>query len=101
MWHAIPGRVRYFTGTSGTVTFASGARILQIHALAGSGAGSVQIPTVDETGLGSVTIPLPGSSGWWGIQENHVNHEVPVGASIVFTGTASYLVEYLRPAGQG
>lgn len=91
MWFGIKGTSTRATGTSGTVTLPVGAYVLQIHAFASS-ASTVQIFA------DAFVHTLPANSGWWGIQFNHAL-VVSTNASqaITFTGTASYLIEYVTP----
>lgn len=94
---ALHGQIKRATGTSGTLTLNSGARVLQIHAIPVSGsAGSVQI--FNDTN----PVTLPAGSGWWGVQENHGVTVVPPAPNntIVFTTTAAYYVEYVDTAGR-
>lgn len=96
-WYDLKGAVKTFSGTSGTCTFPSGSRILQIV----FSGGTMTIPTGDGSTLQTVT----GVAGqFWYLEEHHASR-VLQGASgssqlqIVFTGTASYFVEYVGPAG--
>ena len=93
MWVGLKGTIKRATGVVGTVTLKAGARVLQIHAFA-SAASTVQI--FNDTN----PVTLPASSGWWGLQENHADTVAPTAnPTIVFTGTSSYLIEYIDPAG--
>jgi len=50
--------------------------------------------------LSSPPLPLPASSSWLHLQENHTSMVAPPATpTLVFTGTDSYYVEYLGPAG--
>lgn len=90
MWFGIKGTDNRQTGTAGTVTLPVGAYVLQIHANQGAGGGTVQI-------FGD-PVTLPANSGWWGIQFNHaLVLSTNASQTIVFTGTSSYLVEYVTP----
>ena len=97
MWYGLKGTVKRAAGVSGTVTLANGTRILQIHAFPSSGSnGTVQI------GSDPAAVTLPAGSGWWGLQENHVDLILSgsgAALTIVFTNTVSYFVEYVGPAG--
>lgn len=88
MWYGLRGPVKRFSGTSGTVTLPSGAKLLRIRAHA-TAAGTVQI--FDD----AADIPLPVSSGWFELDYFHTSTTAPDGTpTIVFTSTDSYLVEY-------
>lgn len=93
MWAEITKPVKRLAGAAGTLTFNSGARILQIIAIGGAG-GQIVLPTGD--GSTTQTIPLPAAVVWT-LQENHTGFAMQgAGAQlqIVFTSTVSYYVEY-------
>lgn len=104
MWKEIRSPVLRRNGTavvSATETFQSGAQILQIRAFGSSTAGAIQIFSDPKP------ITIPASSGWLVIQENHTALTAlgPAGGStgttIVFTGVASYSIEYVETPGSG
>lgn len=98
MWLGLRGPVKIRAGTSGTETFTSGARILQIHAFPGGGGGTVTIPAKDSP-TDPAVVTLPAGSGWWGWQKNHAVMSMQgTGAQlqIIFTGTSAYFLEYLE-----
>ena len=94
-WYDIKGSIKTAAGSSGTVTLASGSRVLQII-FAG---GTCVLPTGD----GSTTQTITGVSGaFFTLQEHHAIRVLQgAGAQlqIVFSGTTSYCVEYIGPAG--
>ena len=94
-WYSIKGSIKTAAGTSGTVTLASGSRVLQII-FAG---GTCVLPTGD----GSTTQTITGVAGQvFALQEHHAARVLQgTGAqlNIVFSGTTSYFVEYIGPAG--
>jgi hypothetical protein len=82
------GPVLRASGTAGTVTLVSGAKIIQIKAFAAA-AATIQI--FDDAAV----ITLPANSGWFTLQENHNLATAPNGTpTIIFTSTTSYYVEY-------
>ena len=95
VWFGLKGSVQRSAGLSGTVTLVAGARVLQIHAYASSSISStVQIFS------DAAAVTLPAGSGWWGLQENHVDLIAPKATpTIVFTSTQSYFVEWVGPPG--
>ena len=95
MWFGLKGSVQRSAGASGTVTFAAGTRVLQIHAYASSSVSSTVQIFADAT-----AVTLPSGSGWWGLQEQHVDLIAPkANPTIVFTSTASYFIEWVGPPG--
>jgi hypothetical protein len=94
MWNELPGPVNRVAGVSGTVTIPPGAKVTQIHAAGGSGGGTVQI----FNDAAAITL-LAGA--WWGVQFQHLETVAITGQNtIVFTGTASYWVEYTLAGSQ-
>jgi hypothetical protein len=96
-WYDLKQTPKTYAGAAGTLTFNSGAKILQIIVV---GAGGATIALPDGKG-GIATIPVPSSSPW--ILEEHHAQRILQGSGaqlqIVFTSTVSYFVEYMEPAG--
>ena len=80
---AIVGKIAYHGGTSGTVTLATGEKILQIRAYGAAG-GTL---TID----GGDTIAIPALYTF--DTGNDARSEEFVGSALVFTNTLSYFVK--------
>lgn len=96
MYYELSGQVVSVTGTSGTPTIPSGARIIEIQALPGSGGGSVVMP--DGAG-GTISVTLPDGSNGFVYKPFHANRKTTAANQIVFSGTSTYFVEYNLPSG--
>jgi hypothetical protein len=94
-WMGLKGSIQWATGTSGTVTLASGSRVLQVLCHASTGGATVNV-------LGRGNTPVPNAADWFRYQANHADNIAGAGGgalTIVFTSTDSYVVEYIGPAG--
>jgi hypothetical protein len=93
-WYEISRVVQTKAGASGTVTFPTGTKILQIIVLGGSGA-TVTLPD----GQGStVAIPIPSATDYWTLMEHHTARALQGSGAqlqIAFASTTSYFVEYI------
>ena len=100
-WQGLSRRVARRSGISGTETFQPGTAILRIRAT-GQG-GTVTMPKGD--GLTTITLTL-NADGLDDVSYEHALSlmggpgEPAAQLALVFTGTASYFVEY-RPPPQG
>ncbi len=98
MYNDIAGTWAYVTGTSGTKTIPSGARVLSVYAHAATGGGA----TVQIFNGNAIPIPITNSSpGWLVLKMNHGlcvagNDNTTSGSGdIVFTNTDALFVEYI------
>lgn len=91
MWNDLGGVVRRSAGTAGTLTLSNGGKItfLYVH---GTSAGTVAIPN-GMGGTTSITV-IAGTSITWNVM--HLNMIVAAGSAITFTGTDSYIVEWME-----
>lgn len=90
MWHDLLGVPGYLAGTSGTVTVPAGACVIQIVASAGATNGSMTL-------FGGASIPIIANEPLY-LNFNHDLFQANSsnGGAIVFTGTVSYFVHWVR-----
>ncbi len=86
-WHSLVGRSGYVAGPAGTATLPTGAIVLQIVAHATT-AGTIAI-------FGGASIPVPASSTFT-LDVKDTLLSAGASGNIVFTGTDSYFVRYVR-----
>ncbi len=79
------GTWSYYAGVSGTVAISAGQQVVGITAIAGGGGATITINAGP-----SITVPAGGSMAI------SPNGQV-VAPTIVFTGTASYVIEVITP----
>lgn len=92
MWRELVGTWVQAAGSSGTVTLPKGGILLQIVAVDTGGGGSVAI-------FGGTAIPLTAAVPL-SLRFNHTLAQAPTAdQTVVFTGTDSYFVEYLKAPG--
>lgn len=98
MWKELPGTVKRFAGSSGTVAIPRGASVIGFTAHCTS-AGSITF--WDGVG-GTVTIPVPANT-WFVYDPKHTNaianSTTAAQKQITFTTTDSYFVEIHAPNG--
>jgi hypothetical protein len=87
-WHGLVGTPGYAAGAAGTVVVPVGAVVIAIIAHATS-AGSFTL-------FGGASVPVPAGSQISLDFKHALFQSQGAGGSIVFTGTDSYLVHYVR-----
>lgn len=88
MWRELCGTWVQAAGASGTVTLPAGATLLQVVAVDTGGGGSVAI-------FGGTAIPITAAVPL-NLRFNHTLAVAGATPTIVFTGTDSYFVEYVK-----
>lgn len=97
-WNVVQGTIQTAAGTSGIVTLAAGARVLQIICYGGAGA-TIAMPNGSG---GTATVPVPSSTSPFILIEGHLSRIMSVtdgGLTITFSATASYFVEFIGAPG--
>jgi hypothetical protein len=97
-WNVVQGTIQTSAGTSGIVTLAAGARVLQIICYGGTGA-TIAMPN---GAGGTATVPVPSSTSPFILIEGHLSRIMGTpecGLATTFSGTASFFIEYIGAPG--
>jgi hypothetical protein len=91
-WTGLPGLPGYFSGASGTVTLPPNAILIAVTAHASAGGASLVI-------FGGQSIPIINGAPAFVLDLKHANFQAfgsGAAAQLVFTGTDSYFVHYMK-----
>ena len=90
MWQDLIGKIGMLAGASGSPTIPAGVSIISIAAHASAGGASIS--------FGGATIPIVSGAPPLVLQFRHLLWTAAAVGTLTFTGTDSYLVEYVRQA---
>jgi hypothetical protein len=91
-WTGLPGVPGYFAGASGTVTLPANAILIAVTAHASAGGATCAI-------FGGQAIPIVNGAPAFAVDFKHANFQAygaGANAQIVFTGTDSFFVHYMK-----